>query len=150
MNKYIILDLDNCVSVDGWRRDRIQIANPDHFRRYHDYHSLAGFDQAGNRYLYWNRPGGIIILTSRPCHYRAITEHWLRIAGIRYTHLVMRNDDDHQPSVNLKQMQLRWLYDHYGVNQGEIVMAYDDVPEIVEMYKSNGLNAERKFIVEDH
>lgn len=139
-NKFIILDLDNCISDDGWRIDRIQWQHKDANRRYHDYHSLAPFDQSGNRDLFVGVEN-IVILTARPLLFKAATKEWLRREGVAYKHILMRNNDDHRPSVELKRSQLQWLRSHYGVPWSFIECAYDDRVNVVEMYASLGIKA---------
>jgi hypothetical protein len=56
--------------------------------------------------------------------------------------LIMRNNDDHTPSVELKRRMLQWLPQHYGISHDGIVAAYDDRPDVVEMYKQHGINGQ--------
>lgn len=141
MKKVRILDLDNCISDDGWRISRIDWHQTNLDRRYHDYHSLAPFDLLGNGQLVCT-PCDIAIFTARPVSYRAATEEWLRRNAIRSQYLIMRNDGNHMPSDMLKRQQVEWLVAHYGVGLYDIEMAFDDRPEVVEMYKSLGIKAE--------
>ena len=69
----IILDLDNCIADDSWRIPKINWAAEDPLNRYHDYHSLSGFDTAHNHDLYINTRCDIVIFTARPIMYRALT-----------------------------------------------------------------------------
>ena len=144
----IILDLDGCIANDAWRIPRIAWQHADPSRRYHDYHSLAPWDESGNRELFAGRAGSIAILTARPVMFRAATVEWLARAGVRWEHLIMRNDGDHMPSAALKSKQLDWLLNHYGVELADIEKAYDDRPEVIEMYTQRGLRAERKWLHE--
>jgi hypothetical protein len=134
----IILDLDNCISDDGWRISRILPAGTPH--RHHAYHSLLAWD----RYV----PDDIIeranraheriaILTSRPQMYRPATEEWLRRNGVRYSALLMRDNVDNRHSIDVKYQQVQWLLSgEYGpASVSAISMAYDDRSEIVDMYR---------------
>lgn len=141
----IILDLDNCISNDLWRIKHIGWQHKDINRRYHDYHLLAGFDECRNRELFEGR-GDIAVFTARPVMYRAITTEWLARNGVHWKHLLMRNDSDHSHSVDLKERQLNWLISHYDVPLGSITHAYDDRPDVVEMYKRRGVPASVRFI----
>lgn len=136
----IILDIDNTIANDGWRIPRIQWQHDDPMRRYHEYHSLSAFDQAGNHDLFVGR-SDVIILTARPVHYRSITEEWLRRNGVNYEILIMRNDDDHSHSKDLKRKQVGWLRSLYEVPLDSITCAYDDRLDVVEMYRSIGIHA---------
>lgn len=136
----VILDLDNCISNDLWRIPHIQMQHSDLTRRYHDYHSLSAFDEVGNHDLF-ETPHKIAILTGRPAHYKTQTIVWLVNNHIAFDHLIMRNNEDHSPSAVLKQKQLGWLIEYYDVRKSDIVAAYDDRLDVVEMYRANGLTA---------
>jgi hypothetical protein len=115
--------------------------------RYHDYHVLSGFDKVGNRDIFEQHPDAkTIIFTARPVHYAALTKEWLRLNDVPYEYLVMRNNNDHRHSLELKQTMLNWLPHIYGVPMEEIVAAYDDRPDVVAMYLRAGINAEKREI----
>lgn len=137
---YIILDLDNCIADDAWRIPKINWQKADPLERYHDYHSLSGFDCLGNEdILQRHRLDEIIIFTARPVHYSALTQEWLRRNGVDYDYLVMRNNNDHCPSLELKRKMLHWLPDIYDIPLDRIIAAYDDRPDVVAMYKQEGI-----------
>lgn len=141
----IILDLDNCISDDAWRIPKIRWQQTDPMRRYHDYHLLAGFDKLANKHLL-SPDLPLVIFTARPVMYRAITEEWLERNGIAIYALLMRNDNDHRSGPDVKETQLSWLLGAYNVSKSQIDMAYDDRPEIVEMYQRNGIKARQVAI----
>lgn len=144
MTPHIILDLDNCIADDAWRIPRIRWDLRDPMRRYHDYHSVAAWDRVGNEdLLTWVRAGDVraIILTARPVLYRPGTEEWLLRNSIPHAHLIMRPDDDHRPSLELKRMQLAWVTELYGVPRAAILGAYDDRADVVAMYAAAGIPA---------
>lgn len=143
-----ILDLDNCISDDGWRVNLIDRSATDHMARFHAYHLASTHDFPGNTDLFAGRED-ITIMTARPLLYRGLTVSWLKRHNVPYTHLIMRNNNDHRPSVELKSVQLQWLLQHYGVRKEDISCAYDDRPEVVEMYRTlHGIRAERRFLHE--
>lgn len=146
MSKYIILDLDNCIANDMWRIPAInwQWSNPTH--RYHDYHSLAGFDEVGNEDLIWGHGKKILIFTARPVQYAAITHEWLRRKGIEAAEVIMRNNGDHRSSAELKQAMALWLPGNYGIQLDEIAHAYDDREDVVQMYRDMGIAASVRAI----
>jgi hypothetical protein len=72
----------------------------------------------------------------------SLTISWLVMHGVIFDHIIMRNRYDHTPSVPLKRKMLGWLFAHYGVRQDEIVCAYDDRQDIVDMYIEEGIKAE--------
>ncbi len=143
---YVILDLDNCIADDSWRIANINWQKTDPLERYHEYHSLSGFDKAGNKDLFKNHSHEIIILTARPVHYSALTAEWLKRQHINYHSLVMRNNNDHCPSVELKSKQLGWLANLYDVDMSKVVCAYDDRPDVVQMYLDHGIPAKVRSI----
>lgn len=140
----IILDLDNCISDDEWRIPSINWQKKDPTARYHDYHALAPFDTIHNYHLWVGQR--CIIFTARPVAFRAPTVEWLRRCGVQFEFLLMRNDNDHRPSCDLKATQLKWLEELYGVAKHEIEMAHDDRQDVVEMYLAAGVSATRTFI----
>lgn len=143
---FIILDLDNTIADDSWRIPKINWQKKDPFERYHEYHSLSGFDRAGNKDLFKGTKHDIIILTARPVHYSAITMEWLNRQHIKPFALLMRNNNDHCPSVELKRKQMGWLTHLYNVPVELIHCAYDDRPDVVQMYLEHGVVAEVRSI----
>lgn len=137
----IILDLDNCISDDGWRINRIRWDCKNIDEKYSYYHLSGFFDQCNNKHLFQDDSKSYVILTSRPLVHLKSTEDWLKMEGITYDALIMRNPNDHRHSVDLKCEMLLWLPEHYGVPLKDIEMAYDDRPEIVAMYHQMGLPA---------
>jgi hypothetical protein len=143
-----IVDLDNCISEDRWRVETIDYAIVDTMKRFHRYHSLAPWDRCVPGDVL-DGPEPIIIFTARPVLYRDMTLEWLRRNGVQPLHLLMRNNDDHRPSLDLKFAQLGWLRHLYDVPLEAISVAYDDRPEIVDMYRRCGLNGQIRAIHPD-
>ena len=142
---YVILDLDNCIADDAWRIPKINWQKSNPMERYHDYHSLSGFDRLGNQdILTRHESDEIIIFTARPVLYSALTQEWLRRNEVNYEYLVMRNNNDHRPSLELKRTMLMWMPDVYGIPLEDIVAAYDDRPDVVEMYRKYGIDAHKR------
>jgi hypothetical protein len=138
---YIILDIDNTIANDAWRIPKIDWEHDDPFQRYHRYHSLSPFDEAGNHDLFEDTLHDIIILTARPVHYYAQTEEWLLRNGVDFSVLLMRDTGDHCHSRELKCRQLRSLETMIGVEPKDIICAYDDRQDVVDMYRALGVNA---------
>ena len=144
---FIILDIDNTISNDAWRIPRINWKEPDPFQRYHEYHQLSSFDEAGNHDLFQGTPHEIIIMTARPVHYHAQTEEWLLRKGIDPAIILMRNTSDHVHSKELKRQQLLSLKAMHGITREQIVCAYDDRQDVVDMYRRTlGIHAEVRRI----
>lgn len=147
MGRVILLDIDNCISDDGWRINRIDWGTYDKFYRYHAYHMLAPWDACGNRDLFEHEGGRrhVVLLTSRPVHYRVHTVEWLQRNGVWYSHLLMRNDHDHRPSTSIKRSMVESLIE-YGIHRSQIECAYDDREEVCAMYRSLGIKAEQRSL----
>ena len=142
MKPYIILDLDNCIADDSWRIPRINWHKANPMERYHDYHSLSGWDRLSNARIAHDPQFDYVVFTARPLLYRAITEEWLQRWGVFYKYLIMRNNEDHTPSVELKNKMLNWLPEFYGIKLDQIEAAYDDRQDVVDMYRINGVNGQ--------
>lgn len=147
MKPHIIIDLDNCIANDAWRIPKINWQKSNPMERYHDYHSLSGFDKPGNLEIFVeHRDAVVIVFTARPVLYHAITEEWLKRNRIPFDYLVMRNNADHRHSLELKETMLKWLPDAYNIKLEWVVAAYDDRADVVEMYKSHGIDGRRREI----
>lgn len=146
---YIILDLDNCISNDEWRIPHIRWKESDLELRYQKYHALSPFDDVGNPDLIVMARNPIhtaIIFTARPETQRDATEEWLRRKNIPWAMLSMRGNGRHYPSAELKFSQLMDLT-HLGIHPfQDIICAYDDRQDVIDMYHGVGVPAERRFI----
>lgn len=144
--KYIIFDLDNCLSNDSWRIPQIDWSQSDPGKRYANYHKNCALDMPGNylAYLHALRANNAqpIFLTARPLSARQDTQRWLeRCLDVSDAILMMRNEGDHRPSKELKRSMLDQLLE-YNVQWHQIVRAYDDREDIVSMYKECGIPGE--------
>jgi len=151
MSDYVIFDIDNCLAND---RDRIALIdwtkdNPE--ERYAAYHAAAPFDTPWNSAVFNREVNGHlripIFLTARPVTLRKETEQWLldnffKSPLVGEQILIMRNENDHRPSLVVKAQMLLWLQDLYEIQPSMIKAAYDDRPDIIEMYRSVGIPAE--------
>lgn len=139
--KTIIVDLDNCISDDNWRLNRIKREEQNMHLRYHDYHIACSEDELRNQHIF-ESGYSVAILTGRPTTYLAQTVEWLACHGVKFDHIIMRNRYDYSNSVSLKRKMLWWLQKYYDVHKSDIVCAYDDRYDIVEMYIEEGIKAE--------
>lgn len=152
MNNIItIWDIDNCLADDGWRIPFIR-RDVDHpWDRYFDYHDLCIFDQPGRtqRMLFralsfFSRP---VFITARPEAWRYHTTDWIEYhLKLRAPVLLMRRNDDHRPSVQIKREHVRQLM----AERHKIFAAFDDHAEIITMYRELGLRARHMAIDSDH
>lgn len=143
---YRILDLDNCVSDDQHRIGLIDWSQKDPHQRYLKYHQACYKDQFSNRHLVYDTNDTLLICTARPVVVRLVTEQWLTNHGIAYQHLLMRNNDNHTSSLELKSRQLDWLLGLYSIDLEDITSAFDDRADVVQMYCRRGINAQVAFI----
>lgn len=146
MTLYRILDLDNCISDDEWRIKFIDWNLPPGNPRYMSYHHACFGDFMGNHDLV-QTDFKLLILTGRPMEVRTKTFDWLRSYGVKFAHLLMRNNNDQRTSVDVKRTQMGWLEEHYGIQRRDIRDAYDDHKGVVEMYREEfGLKADVRCI----
>jgi len=132
-----IWDIDNCIADDSWRIPYIDWSARDPDARYDPYHALSLADAPGNVDVWASmRTTGAhpVFVTSRPERFRPLTVEWLeQHFGIAVPRLLMRANDDHRPSVEVK----RALIDvHFDLRPANVLAAFDDRADIVEMYRS--------------
>jgi hypothetical protein len=143
----IILDLDNCISDDGWRMKFIKQGETDMDKKYGMYHDLCLFDRPKNLEALPDTER-IIILTSRPIRMMSDTEWWLRKHNIKFSILMMRPETkEGVGSVELKRGYMNRLRG-VGIIQSNIIRAYDDRLDILKMYESFGVKTKHLFINE--
>lgn len=145
--KYVIFDIDNCLSDDRNRMSLIDWDAPNPTLKYDKYHKAANQDAPGNLDVYreWTSKGyKPLFLTARPDTIREMTIGWLKTHIWRpYENwlLLMRTEANHNRSADVKKWQLNQLASDYGIYTEDIVMAFDDRPEICEMYTNNGITS---------
>lgn len=140
----IILDLDNCIADDLWRRHYIVGDEPDPDLKWHMYYVMSVYDNPPdlNFLPSIQRSGKIIIVTSRPERYRRHTSSWLDQHGLWAYDVYMREDYDYRPTTELKLMLARKAIEKHGA----CVRAYDDRADVVSTYRKAGIPASIKII----
>lgn len=148
--KYVIFDLDNCISDDAWRIKYIDWTVDNPGERYRTYHELCVEDEPKNTCIVKGAVAlghSIVYFTARPEAVRKQTIEWLRKHELPAGTLCMRSDDDHTPSLSVKRVMARALLTSIESVNGKVVKAYDDRTDIVEMYtKEFGIPAEALWI----
>ncbi len=140
-----IIDLDGCISDDRWRHQYIGSTDMNPAERWRVYHENMGGDslinssEVGPEWHAYDRR--LVVFTARPVDYRELTVAWLRINRITPLHIIMRNNHDHRPAIDVKRQMIGWLPDLYGVPIDEVVEAIDDRDDVVAMYRSCGIDA---------
>lgn len=139
--RVVMMDLDGCVADDRWRQNKL----PHNGGSWDEYHDGCDRDVVlghGGAVLRSHIEAGhtIIFTTGRPAKVGKksgdwITEHF----GISKDDfaILMRPDADHRRAVDLKAEFADFVLGH----KHDIVAAYDDRSDIVEMYRSKGINA---------
>lgn len=142
---YAIFDLDNTIADDAWRIKNIDWSKAHPFERYHPYHMLSAFDRLGNEELLSGLPSDtqIVVFTARPEFYSSITQEWLERNNVAYELLLMRPNDDHAHSLELKKRQLYKFLENWAVDPSEVHVAYDDREDVVQMYRQHDIHAIR-------
>lgn len=150
--KAFIFDLDNCLADDSWRIPYIDWSKDNPGERYAQYHAYCDRDPAPpathlkeflSRALF-ALECKIVFLTARPVEVAQQTRDWIRRnliqdRAVGYV-LIMRNNGDHRPSVQLKREMVASLPE-YGVRLQDVAHAYDDREDIVAMYRELGIPA---------
>jgi hypothetical protein len=147
---YFIFDLDNCLSDDAWRIKYIDWDEPDLCKRYAAYHDHAPRDKADpEKRAFFHRIVGErghtpIFFTGRPTRLRSQTATWL-LEELGYDApnellMFMRRPGDRSRAADLKSMMLTDAM-AYGIPLDSIRGAVDDREDVVEMYKSFGLDS---------
>jgi|TARA_R110000823_G_scaffold88614_6_gene196969 hypothetical protein len=146
---YIILEIDNVISDDSWRADKIKNEKLMPSGKFHEYNMLCGFDVPGNEWLFDN-DHEVVVLTSRPRFYVEPTKQWLLNANISPACLIMREDNDHSSSLQLRKKQLFNFSETMKATADQIVGAYDSQQEIVDMYSDSGIPSYLVSIHREH
>jgi hypothetical protein len=142
VTKYALWDLDNCLADDSARIALINWSEQNAFKRYEAYHEACENDPVGNYPLFArmrDQQVTPVFLTARPLSIREKTLAWIsNNLGIEEPMLIMRNIFDHRPSVDVKREMVAAL-PNYDIADLDIVAAFDDRQDIVDMYRACGL-----------
>lgn len=77
----------------------------------------------------------IVMVTARPQEYLPDTVEWLNKHNVPYDFMIMRKDGDYRRDDIIKQEILdKWF------NKDDIEVVIDDRPQVLRMWKKNGLN----------
>ena len=129
-----IFDVDGTISQVGGRLTRH--SGNDGYRAYKDAHddvpdfpTLKILESLGAAGYF------IIILTGRKLEGKEVLVEWLRINGIIYDELLMREDDDHSKDYDLKRdIYVNDIEPHFNV-----IGVFEDRSRNVEMWRELGL-----------
>lgn len=141
MSKFTLFDCDNVLADDAWRIPLIRWSVGDMAKRYHAYHLASAFDAPGNRALLKQaRAEDVLIFTAMPEEYRVLRQLWFNHNRIGFNKIYMRPEGNHLHSVELKRWMLYEAFADFGIGPESIATAYDDRPDVVQMYQDEGIN----------
>lgn len=148
-----IWDIDNCVSDDKWRQERIDwtLHGDDRYRVYND---AAIYDAAVHvrEFEFMRRLGAKpVFFSGRPEYMRTDSGVWaqnrLRVdMGDHRLYLRPTGTKGISPRRIKEEMLLAFRLEF---PDAKIIGAFDDIPAIVEMYRSYGIPAARLAINHD-
>lgn len=143
----VVFDIDGCISDDRWRRARIP-ADANQPLQFDFYHAGCGDDpplEVGSQVLTGHIANGdfIAFCTARPFKVAELTAGWIeRHFSIEPTKdfiILMRKDDDARSAVEVKTEFLSYINKYVEQTGKNLVMAYDDRQDIIDMYRENGV-----------
>lgn len=132
----IIIDLDNCLADDRWRRHLLPPPGATEAHLWHPYHEGLINDPVHHQ-EFWEEDA--IVFTARPERYRFETRLWLNRHSLITPYLYMRPHGNVRHSVDLKRWMLLAL--PRGIRT-LVTVAYDDRMDVVTMYREEGIEAE--------
>lgn len=152
LSQVAIFDLDGCVSDDEWRLGLIKdgARDGDAHDKFEDYHLHLLNDRplnCGAELLRLAVRTGvkIVFITARPENHYLNTKLWFEkrfgfVEKVEYL-LYMRLKGDTRTSVELKRDAIRKVKSEARGNGMEIVAAFDDRQDVIEMYQEEGIYA---------
>lgn len=135
-----IFDLDGCLSDDSWRLIMIKDSGDDRFGEYHanlhrDNPLAAGSDRL-NHHI--NAGDFIFFITARPVSVADETVKWIRsMYQIDLSNMMVfmrRADEEGVSAVTIKRDRITHIMERQ--THMRIIAAYDDRPDIIQMYQS--------------
>jgi hypothetical protein len=142
--RVILLDMDHSISDAAWRDHLIpEVRATGNWDKYYADQSRdepIWFVAAVVRRLASLPSFDVVVLTTRPEKYRRETTRWLRAYEILFSELIMRPDDNREPSAKLKVdlIKARFRFD-------EIAFAIEDREEVVEAMRAEGISVLRPY-----
>lgn len=141
-----IIDLDNCISDDRWRKKFILPLKEGEtqWKRHLDYHTMCHLDEFVNVDIITPHLVNFVVFTGRSDDCRDMTVDWMKRKKIPQPFgLFMREVNDHRPAVDVKRDMLAKLR-MFGHNP---IRAFDDCMDICEMYIAEGVKHVHRLTV---
>jgi len=137
--KYVIFDLDGCVSDDRHRRSYLEA------KEYDRYHAACDRDEAYklSKQIVQNHALDqsiiLLFLTGRPYKYTQQTRSWIQqklgLIHKQNYELIMRPRGNFLPSPEMKIAELKL----HGISPDKVAVAYDDRQDILAAYAEYGI-----------
>ena len=141
----ILCDVDNVLANDAWRLSMIDFEEPDLDKRFHEYHKASSLDEPANLSLVQTPPPResqfflmqpyVVLMTAMPKRYAAQRAQWLWRHGVHHNMVLMREDDDHRHSVDVKRDMTKLVDELFDLSRW-CIAAYDDRADVVRMWRN--------------
>ncbi len=139
---YVIWDIDNCLADDRHRLHFVDLTGHGP-QRYAAYNARSLHDIPANQEMFrtMSAMATPVFFTGRQEYLRRDTTVWLSMHfGVWNPIMFMRPNEVGCSPRKLKEAMLHALWGH-GVLYRQIIGAFDDVPAVIDMYRSYGLPA---------
>lgn len=136
MGRTILTDIDGTLSNSRWRDGLIGAVSWD------EYHEQSQFDKP-NEHMIWllralhSREYSIIGISSRPEKFRKLTMDWLLKYHVPLDMLLLRPNDNHRLSPELK---IQLVSNLLGGNFDDIAFIFDDREDVIAAFRAKGVN----------
>lgn len=145
MKLFTIWDLDNCLSDDKWRQERIEWdkEGDERYRAYNENLTMDRPRHITEFELFLKIGAEPVFFTGRSEYLREPTWRWLSAwFGDQLKPqpiLYMRPDGSRMSPRDLKEQMLkRFFGEHMGFGN-RVIAAFDDLPPIVQMYRDHNI-----------
>jgi len=136
----LCVDIDGTLADNRWRKDRADTNLDAYFKALVDdppipvmISLVKALHQQGHY---------IVVVTSRPEKYRALTRGWLVQHDVVIDLLCMRPNGDTRPSAEVKQDMIKgvlWTYQHLP-DTARRILIIDDKTSVIDKFKTLGYN----------
>lgn len=146
IRKYIVFDLDGCLSDHQWRWGMVDHSIEDLDERYEEYCKLAPDDEPMNveimNMVLTNCDARPLFITARSETFHRETFDWItkHLCPNRLFSLSMRPHDNRTSAPKLK-VRLIHMFCGFSIDKINILMAFDDRQDVIDAYKEAGISA---------
>lgn len=137
MRKTIIADLDGTLADHTHRLPLLPTKNLDRTESWKEFNSACLWDSPIKSTIdlinALSLNYRVVILTSRCNHVSSRTRRWMQLNGVAYDDIIMRREDDHRPSTEMKKDVV------LEIGLDNILCCFDDDPAVIKMFREVGL-----------